>query len=605
MWITFQIEQIVPLDLRQIARKGLLGFAVVFGAPIFAQELDFQVSGQDDQLARALRAGSATVAALGDETSNLQDRLAAARSDYEKLLGLAYAKGYFGATVSVRADQREVATLSPFAPPSRVSRIAIRVDPGTQFRFGTVRIAPRPDDSVQPDTISPDAPASSTALSAAARSAISDWRDAGYATAAVTDQTATADHRSKRLDATLRIAPGPRLRFGQFTVSGNQRTRPDRVRSIAGMPTGRVFSPEEMGNMTRRLRDTGAFDSVSLGERAEGGQLNVDVDLVESPLRRIGAGAEISTDRGLALTGFWLHRNLLRGAERLRFDISVENIWQDGNNYLDGSFATTFRRPGTLAPDTDLLLGFEIKRENQPASLSDNAVLSVGLERRISRDLSGGVAVEYMQERLNKRPGVDEFRVFSAPLRVGLDTRDDRLDPSDGALVSAELRPFLGWKDAENGVRLYLDARGYRALGTGGRMVLAGRLQFGSVSGSSIAATPSDFLFLSGGSGTVRGRGYEDLGTLATGRKTGGRSFLGASVEARYGVTDTIGLVGFYDIGYVGAESLPNGSGAAHDGIGIGARYKTPIGPIRLDVATPAFKGGNGLQIYIGIGQAF
>ena len=72
-------------------------------------------------------------------------------------------------------------------------------------------------------------------------------------------------------------------------------------------------------------------------------------------------------------------------------------------------------------------------------------------------------------------------------------------------------------------------------------------------------------------------------------------------------MTAKIGLVGFYDIGLIGADSLPQSGDAWHAGAGIGLRYDTPIGPIRLDLATPASGDniGEDLQIYIGIGQSF
>jgi translocation and assembly module TamA len=89
-----------------------------------------------------------------------------------------------------------------------------------------------------------------------------------------------------------------------------------------------------------------------------------------------------------------------------------------------------------------------------------------------------------------------------------------------------------------------------------------------------------------------------ESGTLTT----GGTEFVGVSGEARVGITDTIGLVAFYDYGYV-AGGGENGSQA---GAGLGVRYKTAIGPIRLDVAFPVSGDtGEGAQVYIGIGQAF
>jgi translocation and assembly module TamA len=113
----------------------------------------------------------------------------------------------------------------------------------------------------------------------------------------------------------------------------------------------------------------------------------------------------------------------------------------------------------------------------------------------------------------------------------------------------------------------------------------------------------------------VRGQPYQALGinvlrsfgTGAANARSGGASFVGAQLEARFDVTDKIGLVGFYDIGLIGIDSLPQAGDDYIAGAGIGLRYDTPIGPIRLDLATPASGDdiGQDLQVYIGIGQSF
>ena len=131
-------------------------------------------------------------------------------------------------------------------------------------------------------------------------------------------------------------------------------------------------------------------------------------------------------------------------------------------------------------------------------------------------------------------------------------------------------------------------------------------MQFGSVSGSSLSGTAPNFLFQSGGGGTVRGQPYQSLGVDNGGTTSGGRSFLGLSGELRGKVRGNISLVGFADAGYIGAESFYDGTGEWHAGAGLGLRYDTAVGPIRLDVATPVSGStGDGVQVYIGIGQAF
>lgn len=105
----------------------------------------------------------------------------------------------------------------------------------------------------------------------------------------------------------------------------------------------------------------------------------------------------------------------------------------------------------------------------------------------------------------------------------------------------------------------------------------------------------------------MRGHSYQSLGVTVDGDDTGGRSFLGVQAEARVAITDKIGVVGFYDWGQVGVDSMPGSEGDSHSGAGLGLRYDTPVGPIRLDVAAPVSgpDDDSDVKIYIGIGQAF
>ena len=132
-------------------------------------------------------------------------------------------------------------------------------------------------------------------------------------------------------------------------------------------------------------------------------------------------------------------------------------------------------------------------------------------------------------------------------------------------------------------------------------------MQLGALFGPSLEESPPFYRFFSGGGGTVRGQGYQSLALDVGGESVGGRSFLGLSGEVRGDITENIQLVGFADWGYIGAESFPDFTGASHAGAGIGVRYNTGIGPIRLDVAVPVSgdTDSSSFYIYVGIGQAF
>jgi translocation and assembly module TamA len=583
---------------------GWIILALGTAMPVTAQQVTFDVPGASETLSDDLRnASEATrLAQLGG--TDPQDLLAAARADFARLLNVLYRDGRYGGQIAIEINGRPIGSLSPFATPSQISSIQIRIAPGPQFLLGTARIAPLASGTVLPEEFAPGSRAFSGTIQDTTTAAIVAWRELGFAQVRVARQDIVADHSRSELDVVIDLNPGKRLSFGTLVISGNDRTSPQRIRQIAGLPEGAVFSPKAIQTAADRLRATGAFSSVSLREQTPNlgsDTLDVAVQLTEAPLRRLGAGAEIASEEGLSLSAFWMHRNLFGGAERLRFDAEINEIG-GALSGLDYRIAGAFRRPGTFAPGTDLVARSALERDDGPSALSDRFSVYLGLERKLSSDLTAEIGLEYLAEDINRRPGQSSYRILSLPALLGFDTRDDVFAPTDGTLAQVELRPYLGMMDAGDGLRAYTDFRAYRALGS--RLVIAGRLQWGAVFGSSIAQTPSDYLFSSGGSGTVRGQPFGSLGTSAGGSFTGGRSFFGGSIEARLRVTDTIGLVAFYDQAFVGADSLPFGNGASHRGYGMGLRYQTAIGALRLDVGLPG-GGETRPKLYLGIGQAF
>ena len=201
--------------------------------------------------------------------------------------------------------------------------------------------------------------------------------------------------------------------------------------------------------------------------------------------------------------------------------------------------------------------------------------------------------------------------MLALPLGLTWDKRDVPANATSGFYLDGEVKPFLGLGDTKSGVRATFDGRVYKSLDGAGRFVVAARLQGGAIYGPEILDVPRDQLFYSGGGGTVRGQPFQSLGVLVpTGTGSdfliGGKFFAAGSLELRAKVADKIGIVGFVDVGSVGLDSVLDGGAETHAGAGLGVRYDTGIGPIRLDVAAPVSGDtGDGVQFYIGIGQAF
>ncbi|WP_089899140.1 autotransporter assembly complex protein TamA [Loktanella fryxellensis] len=581
-----------------------------------AQTVTLDAPGADEDLVTLLQDAALSRSLGSDEAADPpvpQDYVAAARADYRRLLTALYAAGYYGGTISIRVNGTEASGLAPLAAPDRIDTVAITVNPGPLFSFGQASVAPLAPGTDLPEGFATGEPALADTIRQAAGAARDTWRNQGYALVTVADQSIVARQTEDVLDASVTIAPGRQLTFGALRVVGNAAVRTDAITRIAGLPVGEIYSPDDLTQSARRLRETGAFDSVSLTEAevaGPGDTLPITATIAESLPRRIGAGVEYSTVEGVRLNGYWMHRNIFGGAENLRFDATIAGLG-GGTGGTDYSLGTSLRIPAIYGADTDLTGTAEIAREDEPDYLIDRFSAEVLATRRLSDALEVQAGIGLLTAREETALGRRNYTLLTAPLAATYDRRDSDTNAKRGYYIDAQATPFLSVDGGASGARAYLDGRIYYSAGATDRFTVAARGQVGSVIGADLTEAPADFLYYSGGSGSVRGQAYKSLGIDQTvdgiTLKTGGASFAGVQLEARVGVTDAISVVGFYDYGYVARTETPLTDGASQDGVGLGVRYDTGIGPIRLDVGTPAtgdeqFKS---VEVYIGIGQAF
>ena len=251
--------------------------------------ISFQTPGASDDLRDDLRAASLTVSTGRNGTA--QDLLAAAQADYARLLGVLYQNARYGGVITIRVDGREAAAIPPLNAPGQIDTIRIEVRPGPLYRLSTARIGPLAPGTALPEGFRPGAPAGSATLQDATTAAIDGWRADGRAKARVTAQSIIARHDANQVSASIAIAPGPRLRFGPTTIEGNDNVRTRRIRTIAGLPEGQVFDPDEAERAANRLRRTGSFSSVTVEEAPDIGPdstLPMTIGVVEAipaPLR--------------------------------------------------------------------------------------------------------------------------------------------------------------------------------------------------------------------------------------------------------------------------------------------------------------------------------
>lgn len=546
---------------------------------------------------------------LKDDVTNIEI-IAAAQADYARIVARLYEDGYFSSTVSITLNGREVADLIPFEDLGQITNATISVDEGDIFTFGKTAIGPLPSNAQPEPRFAKGKVASTIVIQDVVDHAIDDWRSQSHPKATVSGQQLIADHADKTLDAEFTIAPGPKATFGALSVSGHTRMREGRIRKIAAIPKGEDFDPLEMDEAARRLRASGVFSTVTFSEGAEilpNGELPIDLVVRESKPRRFGGGVTLSTNDGASVEGFWLHRNLLGGGERFRITGSAAGIGGETGG-VDYKLGIDLTKPATLSPDTDSYLQFDYERDQEPTYTLRSYELEGGFNHIFSPQLEGSIGFAYRNADTVDIFGQRNFELVSMPIELIYDTRDSELSATKGIYLSFASSPFINTKSSEFGVRSTLDARAYQSLNNKDSLILAGRVQLGSVAGPDLSDLPADFLFYSGGGGSVRGQKYQSLGVEVAGfGSTGGRSFAGASGELRAPISEKVGAVVFGDIGYISEGSRFGTDGEYHSGVGVGMRFATGLGPIRLDIATATGQPTqfSDLLFYIGIGQAF
>ncbi|MGN6536550.1 MAG: autotransporter assembly complex protein TamA, partial [Mesorhizobium sp.] len=435
-------------------------------------------------------------------------------------------------------------------------------------------------------------------------------KEEGRPLAKVTGREIVADHKTATLDVTLTVAAGPVAGYGDTVVEGTEAVDRDFTEYMTGLKRGRQYSPEEIDEARERLLGLEVFNSVTLkeGEALDAeGNIPIDVEVSERKFRYFGLGATASNTEGLGLEGYWGHRNLFGRAEKLRIDGSISGIGANDISKLNYNAGILFEKPGVLGPASKFYSHLKTFYEHPDAYDRFSVRGDVGLSYELTKKqtVSAELALDY--SKITDSFGKHDYLIASVPLQYVYDNRDNRLNPTRGFRLLAYAEPSYDLLNGAAFVKLKGEGSVYQAIDSGGKFVMAGRASLGSIVGASLQDVPADRRFYAGGGGSVRGYAYQGIGPKAAdGQPIGGLSWFETSVEMRVAVTDTIGIVPFVDAGTVSTKTFPDFSDLKV-GAGIGLRYLTPFGPLRVDVAVPLNPdpGDPDYGIYAGIGQAF
>lgn len=584
--------------------------------------IEFNVTGPDEDLESTLQGASGLWKDREKAASGVSGLLAKARGDYKRLLSTLYGEGRYGGTISIKVDGQEAADLPPDAQLANPATITVSVDTGPLFHFREANIvnrAPAPTERKDEVPLPEDEGfvsgevARSGSILKAEKLSVEAWRQQGYAKAKIIERRVEAAHQQDVVDANLTVEPGQKAYYGDVSVMGTERMDAQFVAYMTGLGLGQEFDPDDLERANKRLSKLEVFRALRLEEGEEigkDGRLPIKVTVQERLPRRFGVGASYSTIDGAGFEAYWMHRNLFGKAERLRFDAKIAGLGPTVDpEELTYRVGATFTKPGVFTPDTDFIASLFGDREVLDAYTRTAVTAQAGFNHMFSEELSarlfavGGVA-KFDDDVYGER----NFATLGLLSGLTYDSRDNATDATEGFFLDGTLEPFYEMEYGNFAARFTGEARAYYGFGEDDRVVAAARVKLGSIVGAPIAEVPPDKLFFAGGGGSVRGYGYRTIGVPAADDEiTGGRSLIEGSAELRAKVTKSIGVVAFVDAGYVGAESFPDFEEDLKIGAGVGLRYLTGLGPIRLDAAVPLDPGKDdpSFAFYVGIGQAF
>jgi translocation and assembly module TamA len=539
-----------------------------------------------------------------------------AQADEAQFLIVLHSLGYDSGSVDITIAGKalddgallDALNQAPAKPP-----VVVLITPhrGALYHLGSVSFGTLPPGFSVKGLIQPGQPARAAPILAAQNTLRTALQNAGYAFATVSAPLAVADGRDDTLDVSYTVNAGPRVNIGPVNFEGLTRADPDWLRRHLNISKDERYSDTAISAARDSLLGLGVFSSVTALPRPTPGP-NGDVPVLfrvtEQKRHAVTLGGSYATDSGVTISASWEDRDVFRHAETLTFTAAASGLGGTGATAPGYDLKGVFAKPDYYARGQTLTATLEGVREFLTAysrtALLANAILS----RPITPHLTFSYGAGFVTESVKQEEVGRDYVLAQLPITLTYDTTDSALEPTKGWRGNAGLtptKPIVG----ESGIFVIAQASAstYFAVEPDARGILALRALVGSIQGASQFQIPPDERFYAGGSSTVRGYTYQTVGPLFPDDiPEGGDAIDAATIEFRQHVFKNFGIVPFLDMGQVNAGSAPF-QGNLSVGAGLGLRYYTSIGPIRVDFAVPLKRtaGSGAFALYIGLGEAF
>ena len=491
------------------------------------------------------------------------------------------------------------------------------------------------------------------------------YQDLGYQSATV-EPRALFNENDTHVTVAYVIREGPQVFVDHVLIVGNVRTSSSTISRELQVKQGDPFSLSAINESQRRLTSLGLFRRARITELRHGGENLRDllVTIEEAPPTTIGYGGGVEgrlrvVDNGAGTPA----SEVFEVAPRAFFQIGRRNVFGKNRSvnffssvaehpphdtlpvFTEYSVVGTFREPRVFDTAADAFVNTTFERQTRSSFNFSRRSLSAEIARRITQEISAQVSyqiqrTEVFDEGLKPEDLLVIDRIFprvrlsSFSAAVIRDTRNDAVDPASGAYLSANGQLAARAIGSQIGfLKSFFTAQAFRAIPHTNRVVFATSARIGLADGfrheavdENGAVIPGVFIedlpqserFYAGGDTTIRGFALDRVGTRHIPTQPtdtlnedllpiGGNGLVIFNGELRFPIWGPVGGVGFFDTGNVFAHVSDIDLGELRSAIGGGVRYKSPFGPIRLDIGFKVNRQpGEGLTAwFVSFGQAF
>lgn len=527
-----------------------------------------------------------------------------ADSDLPELQKVLRAHGYYEAKVNIQIQEI-----------FNTVNVIVRIDPGPRFKLSAFEIhlyceSPDvPNDcchvSLEDAGVELNKPALAESILEAELKVLQKLSECGYPLAKIENREFIVDGKTKELKVSLDVKTGQKAEFGPSTITGTKRVKPLFIERKLKWKEGESYDSRLVDKTQNSLIDTGLFSSVLVTHEdhlSSNGEIPLKIEVNEMKHKAVNIGVSYQTVYGPGVTFGWANHNVGGMGRILSFQGEITKISQTGiANYIHNDFNTVGQ---------DMIAQAQAAHEDIPFAYSMRSYsLMDRFERQFTPRLRGSVGVRGERLYVTASAQNGNFWLTEFPFYLRYSTANNLLNPTKGATLEYTATPAINVADSKD---VYLTQQltesAYYSIDRKERIVLAQKLTYGFILSNGLPAIPLCKRFLGGSELDLRGYRYRTVSPLVDGRPIGGRAAIYMSFETRFRLTQTIGLVPFFDIGSVYTTEYPTLHGKWFKSVGLGFRFYTVMGPFRIDLAFPLDRRKEldpSFKVLVSIGQMF